>query len=81
MHLKMGTADGLDSFDGSTNWSGDGEGKQDNSLTFTRHPLIAAHIRTKIDLIAETIRTRQAIASKITMTGSSIYVAGNTGPG
>jgi phosphatidylserine/phosphatidylglycerophosphate/cardiolipin synthase-like enzyme len=61
MHLKLGTIDGLDSFSGSTNWSDSGEGKQDNELTFTRHPLVAFQVRTKIDLVAEAIRTRQAL--------------------
>jgi phosphatidylserine/phosphatidylglycerophosphate/cardiolipin synthase-like enzyme len=60
MHLKTGVADGLDVFSGSTNWSGSGEGRQDNELTFTRHPLVAARARTKIDMVAEAIRTRQA---------------------
>lgn len=60
VHLKTGVIDGLDVFGGSTNWSESGESKQDNELTFTRHPLVAARARTKIDLIAEGIRTRQA---------------------
>ena len=60
MHLKMGVMDGLDSFDGSTNWSGSGETKQDNSLTFTRHPLVAAHIRNKIDIIHSSMLTQMA---------------------
>lgn len=51
MHLKTGTVDGLDSFSGSTNWSASGEGKQDNELTFIRHPLVAFRTRHKIDLI------------------------------
>jgi phosphatidylserine/phosphatidylglycerophosphate/cardiolipin synthase-like enzyme len=61
VHLKTGVIDGLDVFGGSTNWSGSGESKQDNELNFTRHPLVAARARTKIDLIAEGIRTRQAL--------------------
>jgi phosphatidylserine/phosphatidylglycerophosphate/cardiolipin synthase-like enzyme len=60
VHLKTGVVDGLDVFGGSTNWSGSGEDKQDNELTFTRHPLVAARTRTKIDLISEAIRTKQA---------------------
>ena len=60
MHLKTGTIDGLDSFGGSTNWSGSGEAKQDNELTFTRHPMVAFQVRTKIDRIAESIRTKNA---------------------
>ena len=61
VHLKTGVIDGLDVFGGSTNWSESGESKQDNELTFTRHPLVAARVRTKIDLIAEGIRTKQAL--------------------
>ncbi len=61
VHLKTGVIDGLDVFGGSTNWSDSGENKQDNELTFTRHPLVAARTRTKIDLIAEGIRTKQAL--------------------
>jgi phosphatidylserine/phosphatidylglycerophosphate/cardiolipin synthase-like enzyme len=63
VHLKTGVIDGLDTFGGSTNWSTSGESKQDNELTFTRHPMVAVRTRTKIDLIAETIRTRQAKAA------------------
>jgi len=60
MHLKTGVVDGLDTWDGSTNLSESGEGKQDNSIVFTRHPLVAFRARTKIDRICEAIRTKQA---------------------
>ncbi len=60
MHEKLCVIDGLDSVDGSTNWSDSGESKQDNSLVLTRHPLVAARARTRIDRIAEAIRTKQA---------------------
>jgi phosphatidylserine/phosphatidylglycerophosphate/cardiolipin synthase-like enzyme len=63
VHLKTGVIDSLDVFGGSTNWSESGEGAQDNELTITRHPLVAARTRVKIDLEAETIRTRQAAAT------------------
>lgn len=58
MHLKTGTIDGLDCFSGSTNWSGSGESKQDNELTFTRHPLVAFRTRHKIDLIHASMLTQ-----------------------
>jgi phosphatidylserine/phosphatidylglycerophosphate/cardiolipin synthase-like enzyme len=64
VHLKTGVIDSLDVFGGSTNWSQSGESAQDNELTVTRHPLVAARARVKIDLEAETIRTRQALAAK-----------------
>jgi hypothetical protein len=58
MHLKTGTMDGLDSFAGSTNWSTSGESKQDNELTFTRHPLVAFQTRHKIDKIHASMLTQ-----------------------
>lgn len=64
MHLKTGVVDGLDVWGGSTNLSGSGETRQDNELTFTRHPLVAARTRSKIDRIAEAIRTRQAASAQ-----------------
>lgn len=64
MHLKMGVQDGLDCFSGSTNWSDGGERKQDNELTFTRHPLIATHIRNKIDLIHADQQTQMDLKAK-----------------
>jgi phosphatidylserine/phosphatidylglycerophosphate/cardiolipin synthase-like enzyme len=64
MHLKTGSIDGLQSFSGSTNWSDSGENKQDNELTFVQEPLIAFRTRHKIDLIAESIRTRQAAGAQ-----------------
>jgi phosphatidylserine/phosphatidylglycerophosphate/cardiolipin synthase-like enzyme len=65
MHLKCGSADGIDSFDGSTNWSTSGESKQDNSLTFTRHPMVAFQVRHKIDTVyASMLRQAQAKEGK-----------------
>lgn len=58
MHLKSGSADGMYSFDGSTNWSLSGETRQDNSLTFTRHPVVAYQVRHKIDVIHTAMLTQ-----------------------
>jgi len=76
VHLKTGVIDSLDVFGGSTNWSQSGEGAQDNELTITRHPLVAARTRVKIDLEAETIRTRQAAAQPAPPT----YATGTLNP-
>lgn len=60
MHLKHVVIDGVDVIGGSTNWSSDGETRQDNEFTVTRHPLIAATARTKIDLIHSSMLTQMA---------------------
>jgi phosphatidylserine/phosphatidylglycerophosphate/cardiolipin synthase-like enzyme len=82
MHLKTGSIDGLQSFSGSTNWSESGEDKQDNELTFVQEPLIAFRTRHKIDLIAESIRTKQAAEAKRLQSNAITNTAafGHTGP-
>jgi phosphatidylserine/phosphatidylglycerophosphate/cardiolipin synthase-like enzyme len=49
-HLKVLIVDGLYVAKGSTNWSASGESKQDNELSLSRHPVIAAETRTILDL-------------------------------
>ena len=51
MHLKVGVIDGTILFDGSTNWSGGGESKQDNQLTVSIDPIMAAMATTRISAI------------------------------
>jgi phosphatidylserine/phosphatidylglycerophosphate/cardiolipin synthase-like enzyme len=51
MHMKLLIVDGIDLVTGSTNWSTGGESKQDNQLTVTRHPLLAAEARARVDVI------------------------------
>jgi phosphatidylserine/phosphatidylglycerophosphate/cardiolipin synthase-like enzyme len=67
MHLKTGVMDGLDCFSGSTNWSESGEDKQDNELSFTRHPMIAFRLRHKIDLIHASMLQQEADKNRATL--------------
>ncbi len=60
MHLKAGVVDGLDVFDGSTNWSTGGETKQDNQFSVTRGALVAARVRQRIDMIHQSMLAKAA---------------------
>lgn len=51
MHMKVLIIDGVYTVTGSTNWSASGESAQDNQLTVTRNPLIAAEARSRVDVI------------------------------
>jgi phosphatidylserine/phosphatidylglycerophosphate/cardiolipin synthase-like enzyme len=49
-HLKIVIVDGVYTVKGSTNWSLSGETAQDNELTLSRSPVIAAETRAILDL-------------------------------
>lgn len=48
-HLKVVIVDGVYTVTGSTNWSLNGERKQDNQLTLSRNAVIAAETRAVLD--------------------------------
>jgi phosphatidylserine/phosphatidylglycerophosphate/cardiolipin synthase-like enzyme len=64
MHLKTVIIDGLDVVSGSTNWSDSGERKQDNELSVTRHPLIAARARAKLDIVHQSMLLQMAARAR-----------------
>ncbi len=49
-HLKVLIVDGVYTVTGSTNWSISGESEQDNQLTLNRNAVLAAEMRTQLDL-------------------------------
>lgn len=58
MHLKMVIVDALDVVTGSTNWSTDGETKQDNELTVRRDAAIAGMANARVDAIFASMESR-----------------------
>lgn len=49
-HLKVLIVDGIYTVTGSTNWSISGESQQDNQLTLSRNAVVAAELRSVLDL-------------------------------
>ena len=60
MHMKCLVIDGLITVQGSTNWSADGEGKQDNELTVVFDRAHAHYARTRIDAIHASMLAKSA---------------------
>lgn len=61
MHMKLGVIDGILSFAGSTNWSSDGETKQDNELTIDADPYVAAEALMRINAIRLSMESARAV--------------------
>jgi phosphatidylserine/phosphatidylglycerophosphate/cardiolipin synthase-like enzyme len=64
MHLKTIVVDSTYVWDGCTNLSKRGETLQDNQVTVTRHPIVAARARNKLDKIHAYQRTRMEERNK-----------------
>lgn len=73
MHMKLLIIDGLDVVDGSTNWSGGAEVKQDNQLTVTRDPYVAAEARARVDAIHVNMLAKagKTLAAPVAVTGAA----------
>ena len=54
-HVKMAVIDGQYTVTGSTNWSADGESKQNNELTITNDRVLATEARHILDLEHQTM--------------------------
>jgi hypothetical protein len=63
-HLKICIVDGVYTVRGSTNWSIAGESKQDNEVTLSRNPVIAAETRAVLDLNHDWMLKQMAAAAK-----------------
>lgn len=63
-HLKVCIVDGIYTVTGSTNWSLSGEQAQDNELTITNDPVLAAEARSILDMNHDAMLAAMAGAPK-----------------
>ena len=81
-HLKMLIVDGVYVVHGSTNWSASGEGvskAQDNELTLTNDPALAAEARTVLDINHRQMLAQMAKrAGEAQTTGNAVNVGVRT---
>lgn len=60
LHAKMAIVDGLWVISGSTNWSESGETRQANEMTIVQDPLVAAEVRSVIDIQHDAVLQQMA---------------------